>query len=132
MSKEKYFEGIGRRKTSTCRVRIYAGDKASTVNGKAITEYFASIPASTNTIMKPLNVTELEGKYYFTATVSGGGISAQADSVALGLARALYLMDESLKPSLRKAGLVTRDPREVERKKYSQVKARKKPQFSKR
>lgn len=132
MSKEKYFEGIGRRKTSTCRVRIYAGDKASTVNGKAITEYFASIPASTNTIMKALNVTGLEGKYYFTATVSGGGISAQADSVALGLARALYLMDESLKTVLRKAGLVTRDPREVERKKYSQVKARKKPQFSKR
>lgn len=132
MSKEKYFEGIGRRKTSTCRVRIYAGDKASTVNGKAITDYFASIPVSTNTIMKPLNVTELEGKYYFTAVVSGGGISSQVDSVTLGLARALYSMDESLKPILRKAGLVTRDSRGVERKKYSQLKARKKPQFSKR
>ncbi|MFA5623088.1 MAG: 30S ribosomal protein S9 [Candidatus Dojkabacteria bacterium] len=132
MSKEKYFEGIGRRKTSTCRVRIYAGDKVSTVNGKAITDYFASIPVSTNTIMKPLNVTELEGKYYFTAVVSGGGISSQVDSVTLGLARALYSMDESLKPILRKARLVTRDSRGVERKKYSQLKARKKPQFSKR
>lgn len=132
MSKEKYFEGIGRRKTSTARVRVVAGDKASTVNGKAVDAYFAGIPVALDIIMKPFIVTDLQGKYHFTAKVSGGGIAGQADSVALGLARALYSMDESLKPVLRKAKLVTRDPRAVERKKYNQVKARKKPQFSKR
>jgi len=132
VSKDKYFEGIGRRKTSTSRVRIYAGDKASTVNGKAITEYFSSIPGCDITIMKPISVTGLDGKYYFTATVNGGGISSQIDSITLGLGRAIYTMDDSLKSVLRKAGYVTRDPREVERKKYNHIKARKKPQFSKR
>jgi len=132
VSKETYFEGIGRRKRATCRVRVLAGDKASTVNGKAVSEYFGSIPSSMDVVMKPINVTGLEGKYFFTATVEGGGLSAQMDSIVLGLARALYSMDESLKPALRKANLVTRDPREVERKKYHQIKARKKQQFSKR
>jgi len=132
VSKEKFFEGIGRRKTSTSRVRIYAGDKASTVNGKSVDTYFASVPRAMEEINKALNVTGLEGKFYFTAKVSGGGLSAQVDSVSLGFARALYSMDETLKSPLRKAGLITRDPREVERKKYHQVKARKKPQFSKR
>ena len=132
MSKEKYFEGIGRRKTASCRVRIYAGDKANMVNGIATDTYFSSMPSAFDMVIKPLRVTALEGKYYFSATVSGGGLAAQADSVSLGLARALYSMDESLKSPLRKAGLITRDPRAVERKKYNQVKARKKPQFSKR
>jgi len=132
VSKEKYFEGIGRRKTASCRVRIYAGDKANMVNGVATDTYFLSMPGTLDTVIRPLRVTDLEGKYYFSATVSGGGLAAQADSVSLGLARALFSMDVSLKSSLRKAGLVTRDPREVERKKYHQVKARKKPQFSKR
>lgn len=130
--KDKYFEGIGRRKSSTSRVRIYSGDKAHMVNGLSLDVYFASLPSSVDLITKPLRVTDLESKYYFTAKVSGGGLSAQADSISLGLARALYLMDNSLKGTLRKAGLVTRDPREVERKKYHQLKARKKPQFSKR
>jgi small subunit ribosomal protein S9 len=75
---------------------------------------------------------ELRGKYYFTAKVQGGGTTGQVDSVQLGLARALYAMDEELKPALRQADLVTRDPRAVERKKYHHKKARKKPQFSKR
>ena len=132
MSKEKYFEGIGRRKTSTSRVRIYSGEKASTVNDKAVDKYFNTIRDSVNQINKPLTVTGLEDKYYFSATVKGGGKSSQIDAVQLGLSRALYKMDESLKPVLRKEGLVTRDPRAVERKKYHRVKARKKPQFSKR
>lgn len=132
MSKETFFEGVGRRKTSTSRVRIFAGDKASTVNGKAVDAYFVSLPKATEEINKPLVITGLEGKYYFTAKVTGGGLSGQIDSVTLGLARALYTMDDTLKSPLRKAGLITRDPREVERKKYSQIKARKKPQFSKR
>jgi small subunit ribosomal protein S9 len=83
-------------------------------------------------IDRPLIVVGLEGKYYFTAKVSGGGITGQIESIRLGLARALYDMDEELKTTLRKEGLVTRDPRMVERKKYHHVKARKKPQFSKR
>ncbi|KKQ10937.1 MAG: 30S ribosomal protein S9 [candidate division WS6 bacterium GW2011_GWE1_36_69] len=115
---EKYFEGIGRRKTSTARVRIYKGDKAST-----ITELY---------IIRPLTVSGLETQYYFTAKVSGGGITGQADAIRLGLARAICLMNPEAKPALRKENLVTRDPREVERKKYHHVKARKKPQFSKR
>lgn len=130
--KEKYFEGIGRRKTATARVRVYSGDKASNINGAALDTYFAGTPSAVDAVMKSFRVTDLDGKYYFTAIVNGGGLSSQADAVSLGLARALYSMDDSLKSSLRKAGLVTRDPREVERKKYHQLKARKKPQFSKR
>ena len=128
----KYFEGVGRRKTSTARVRIYSGEKASTVNGKAIDAYFASNKDAERLINVGLVVTDLKDKYYFTAKVVGGGISSQIDAIRLGLGRALCVADESLKPVLRKAGLVTRDPREVERKKYHHIKARKKPQFSKR
>ena len=129
---KKYFEGIGRRKRSTARVRIYAGDKSSTVNGKAVDEYFAGVENIDQVIKRPLIVVGLEKKYYFTAKVLGGGNTGQLGAVRLGLARALYSMDDSLKSPLRKEGLVTRDPREVERKKYHHVKARKKPQFSKR
>jgi small subunit ribosomal protein S9 len=132
VANKKYFEGIGRRKTSTCRVRIYEGDEASTVNGMPIEEYFKSIPDAKKTIMEPLDTVELKGKYYFTAKVNGGGTTGQVDSVQLGLARALYSMDEELKPALRQADLVTRDPRAVERKKYNKHKARKAHQFSKR
>jgi small subunit ribosomal protein S9 len=129
---EKYTEGIGRRKRSTARVRLYKGDKASTVNGEAISEYFSIKAAAENIVQRPLIVVGLEGKYYFTAKVSGGGITGQIEAVRLGLARALYEMNPELKPILRKENLVTRDPRAVERKKYHHLKARKKPQFSKR
>jgi small subunit ribosomal protein S9 len=129
---KKYFEGIGRRKRSTARVRIYSGDKASTINGKAINLYFANGEDTEIVLNRPLIVVGLENKYYFTATVSGGGITGQIEAIRLGLARALYSMDSELKPTLRKEKLVSRDPREVERKKYNHVKARKKPQFSKR
>lgn len=132
MSKIKYIEGIGRRKTSTCRVRIYKGDDVSTINDLPVEEYFKGIPEANKIITEPLVVTELTGKYYFTAKVSGGGTTGQIGAIRLGLSRALYKMDESLKAPLRTAELVTRDPRAVERKKYSQRKARKKSQFSKR
>ncbi|MBP5204540.1 30S ribosomal protein S9 [bacterium] len=127
---EKYFEGIGRRKRAVARVRIYSGDKASTVNGKSLDLFTRK--EEIKDIMKPLVVTDLNGKYYFTAKTYGGGKEGQVDAITLGLARAIYKMDETLKPALRKEGLVTRDPREVERKKFDHVKARKKPQFSKR
>jgi small subunit ribosomal protein S9 len=129
---KKYTEGIGRRKTSTARVRIYQGDSASTVNKVAVSEYFSAKKDAEKIVNRPLIVVGLEGKYYFTAKVSGGGITGQLESVRLGLARALYKMDPDLKTVLRKEGLITRDPRAVERKKYHHVKARKKPQFSKR
>ena len=129
---EKYTEGIGRRKTSTARVRLLKGDKASSVNGKAISEYFVTEGEVENVIRRPLIVVGLEEKYYFTAKVSGGGVTGQIESVRLGLSRALYEMNPELKPILRKENLVSRDPRAVERKKYHHIKARKKPQFSKR
>ncbi len=128
----KYFEGIGRRKTSTARVRIYSGEKASTVNDKAIDTYFLSKKNSEESVNQVLVVTDLKDKYYFTAKVNGGGINSQIEAIELGLGRAIYAMDETLKPILRKAGFLTRDSRDVERKKYAHVKARKKPQFSKR
>ena len=127
----KYTEGIGRRKVSTARVRIYEGKESSTINGKIFDEYFAGIPEAKK-VLKPLEVTSLEGKYYFTAVVSGGGVKGQMDAVQLGLARAIYKMDSELKTVLRKNGLITRDPRMVESKKYNFRKSRKKPQFSKR
>lgn len=114
--KDKYFEGVGRRKTSTARVRVYLGDKASTVNGVAVDTYFSTTPVAVDTAMKAFRVIDSDGKYYFSATVNGGGLNAQADSISLGLSRALCKMDDSFKSSLRKAGLVTRDSREVERK----------------
>jgi len=129
---EKYFEGIGRRKTSTARVRIYKGDKASTINGVAAADYLKEMNKTELYIIKPLTVVGLEKQYYFTAKVSGGGVTGQADAVRLGLARAINEMNPELKPTLRKEELLTRDPREVERKKYHRRKARKKPQFSKR
>jgi len=127
----KYTEGVGRRKVSTARVRIYPGKDSSMVNGKTVEEYFAGI-INAKKILKPLEVTSLEGKYFFTALVSGGGVSGQIDAIQLGLARALYKMEPDLKPVLRKNDLITRDSRMVESKKYNYKKSRKKPQFSKR
>ena len=129
---EKYFEGIGRRKTSTARVRIYKGDKASTINGVPAVDYLKEMNKSELYIIRPLTVVGLEKQYYFTAKVQGGGITGQADAIRLGLARAINEMNPEVKPTLRKEDLLTRDPREVERKKYHRRKARKKPQFSKR
>ncbi len=129
--KDKYIEGIGRRKNSTARVRIYPGKDASTVNGKPLEEYFVLEEKLLN-VLKPLKVTDLQEKYFFTALVKGGGITGQSEAIQLGLARALYKMDTSLKPVLRQNDLVSRDPRMVESKKYHYKKARKKPQFSKR
>jgi small subunit ribosomal protein S9 len=97
-----------------------------------IRDYFKSVPDAEKRIMKPLDTVELRGKYYFTVKVNGGGTTGQIDAIQLGLARALYSMDNDLKPALRKANLVTRDPRAVERKKYNRHKARKGHQFSKR
>lgn len=129
---KKYFEGTGRRKTSTARVRIFEGDSTSTVNDMPFQDYFAKVKNAEDVVKKPLRVVNLDSKYYFSAKVDGGGITGQMESIRLGIARALYEMDPELKTALRREGLVTRDPRMVERKKYHHIKARKKPQFSKR
>lgn len=131
MKKDIYFEGIGRRKTSIARVRVYNGKAVSTVNGKPYNEYF-TVKSEADAVLKPLHTVGLEDKTYFSAKVAGGGSTGQVGAVQLGIGRALYLMTPELKSPLRKAGFVTRDSRMVERKKYNQVKARKKPQFSKR
>jgi small subunit ribosomal protein S9 len=127
----KYIEGIGRRKTSIARVRIVKGEATNSVNEKPIDKYFVTAKQMADAV-RPLVVAGLMDKYYFTAKVSGGGISGQVGAIALGLARALVEMDPELRHAFRPENLLTRDPRMVERKKYHHVKARKKPQFSKR
>lgn len=131
MSKNEYFEGVGRRKTSTSRVRVFSGKGTSTINGVPFNEYFKTSVHAQATF-KPISEVGLDDKVYYTAKVTSGGLTGQVEAIQMGIARALYKMDESYKSPLRKAGFVTRDPRMVERKKYNQIKARKKPQFSKR
>jgi len=129
--KNSYFEGIGRRKTSTARVRVYSGKAVSSINDKPFNEYFDRNISELD-ILKPISAVGLNDKVYFTAKVRGGGVTGQVEAIQVGIGRALLKMDETFKPVLRKSGFITRDPRMVERKKYHRRKARKKPQFSKR
>jgi small subunit ribosomal protein S9 len=123
---------IGRRKTSVARVYLTPGTGAITVNSRKIEEYFPS-ESLRNLITLPLEVCEVKGNYDVKANLDGGGSTGQADALKLAIARALVQLDEETnKPLLRAEGLLTRDPRMVERKKYGQKKARKKFQFSKR
>ncbi|MEJ5287351.1 MAG: 30S ribosomal protein S9 [Bacteroidota bacterium] len=121
----------GRRKTSVAQVRLYPGTGKITVNDRPFEEYFP-IEFHRIQIIKPLEVTNTLGKFDVVVKTNGGGISGQAGAVQLGIARALVEYEESFKPTLKEFGLLTRDPRMVERKKYGQKKARKRFQFSKR
>ncbi|AQT60264.1 30S ribosomal protein S9 [Cellvibrio mixtus] len=125
------FYGTGRRKTSTARVFITAGSGTITVNDRPLDEYFGR-PVARMVVRQPLELVGLVEKFDVNVTVSGGGSFGQAGAIRHGLTRALMEYDESLRGELRKAGYVTRDSREVERKKVGLRKARKKPQFSKR
>ena len=125
------FYGTGRRKTSTARVFITAGTGAIVVNDRPLDEYFGR-PVARMVVRQPLELVGLVEKFDVNVTVSGGGSFGQAGAIRHGLTRALMEYDESLRGELRKAGYVTRDSREVERKKVGLRKARKKPQFSKR
>ena len=125
------FYGTGRRKSSVARVTITEGNGKFTFNGKDLAQYFPS-PSMKMTIEKPFKVVSLEGKFDVVVNVSGSGLSAQSDAVALGISRALIKMDPELRPKLKKAGLLTRDARKVERKKYGLKKARRAEQFTKR
>ncbi|MDZ4348353.1 MAG: 30S ribosomal protein S9 [Xanthomonadaceae bacterium] len=123
--------GTGRRKSSTARVFLRPGTGQIVVNGRPLDEFFGRETARM-IVRQPLGVTELGEKFDIKATVAGGGSTGQAGAIRLGLARALVEYDETLKTSLRKAGLMTRDAREVERKKVGLHKARRATQFSKR
>ena len=123
--------GTGRRKTSTARVFIKPGSGNISVNNKPLDKFFGRKTAQM-IVKQPLELTSLNEKFDVNATVKGGGITGQAGALRHGLTRAIMSYDESLRPALRKAGFVTRDAREVERKKYGQPGARKKFQFSKR
>ena len=125
------FYGTGRRKSSVARVTITEGNGNFIFNGKDIEQYFPS-PSMKMTIEKPFKVVSLEGKFDMVVNVKGSGLSAQSDAVALGISRALIKMDPELRPKLKKAGLLTRDARKVERKKYGLKKARRAEQFTKR
>jgi small subunit ribosomal protein S9 len=127
----KYYEGIGRRKSSTARVRISTGQGSFIVNDRPVEEYFPRL-LWMHMLREPLRVTQNEGRFSINARVTGGGMSGQASAVQLGLARALIAADENLKKPLRGANLLTRDPREKERKKPGLVKARKAKQYTKR
>jgi len=123
--------GTGRRKTSAARVFLRKGSGAIEVNGKTLEAFFGR-ETSCMIVRQPLELTDSTSKFDIKVTVAGGGITGQAGAIRLGIARALVEYDESLKSPLRKAGFVTRDAREVERKKVGLHKARRATQFSKR
>jgi small subunit ribosomal protein S9 len=122
---------VGRRKTATARVLLRPGSGQWSVNGRELAEYFPR-PSLVARADEAFRVTETEGMYDVMVRVNGGGLTGQADAVRLGLARALVEVDEEHRPVLRQGGLLTRDPRKVERKKPGRPKARKRFQFSKR
>ncbi|RAP59672.1 30S ribosomal protein S9 [Oleiagrimonas sp. MCCC 1A03011] len=123
--------GTGRRKSSAARVFLRKGNGSIVVNGKPLDEFFGR-ETSCMIVRQPLELTEMTEKFDIKVTVSGGGITGQAGAIRLGIARALVEYDENLKSPLRKAGFMTRDAREVERKKVGLHKARRATQFSKR
>jgi small subunit ribosomal protein S9 len=125
------YQGTGRRKTAVARVRIIPGGGQININGQEAEQYFAK-PTLVVTLRQPLEITGNLGRFDVFALVEGGGITGQAGAVRLGIARALLKVEPELRPSLKKAGFLTRDPRMKERKKYGLKKARKAPQFSKR
>ena len=131
MDTAELFAGTGRRKRAVARVRVTLGQGVVTINGKPLDDYFAR--ASLQQIVRqPLDVTQTSGRFDVDVKTIGGGIAGQAGAVRHGIARALVDMDEALREPLRKNGLLTRDPREKESKKYGRKRARKRFQFSKR
>ena len=128
---KSYFYGTGRRKNSVARVRVYNGTGKITINDRDIDEYFG-LETLKLVVRQPLALTGLENKFDIVVRVSGGGVSGQAGAIRHGLSRALLVYDENLRPELKKAGFLTRDPLMKERKKYGLKAARRAPQFSKR
>lgn len=123
--------GTGKRKTAVARVRLFNGNGTYTVNRQPISAYFGR-ETGQMIVQQPFAVTQTEGQYDLIANVQGGGNSAQAAAIRHGVTRALLKVNDAFRPALKKAGYITRDSREVERKKYGRHKARKRPQYSKR
>ncbi|HEY7821551.1 MAG TPA: 30S ribosomal protein S9 [Acidimicrobiia bacterium] len=121
----------GRRKQSVARVRFRDGSGQVTLNEKPLETYFPSMAVRMR-VMEPLSITQTQGRYDIEATLDGGGTTGQADALRLGIARALIELDPDLRPTLKKAGMLTRDSRVVESKKYGLRKARRAPQYTKR
>ena len=121
----------GRRKQSVARVRFRDGSGQVTLNEKPLETYFPSMAVRMR-VMEPLSLTQTQGRYDIEATLDGGGTTGQADALRLGIARALLELDPDLRPTLKKAGMLTRDSRVVESKKYGLRKARRAPQYTKR
>ena len=126
-----YFYGTGRRKSSVARVRVYNGTGKITINDRDIDEYFG-LETLKLIVRQPLALTDNIGKFDVVCRVTGGGVTGQAGAIRHGNSRALLQADEELRPALKKAGFLTRDPRMKERKKYGLKGARRAPQFSKR
>ena len=125
------YYGTGRRKSSVARVRLVPGTGNVTINGRGMEEYFG-LKTLELIVRQPLVLTDMNDKYDVIASVKGGGTSGQAGAIRHGITRALIELNSELRPALKKAGFVTRDPREKERRKYGLKKARKASQFSKR
>ena len=131
--KGEYYYGMGRRKTAVARVRLYPnGDGSITINGKSNRLYFGQRDAVTSTMTAPLHLLDLDNEYTMIVRVLGGGITGQAGAIRHAVARALVRVNPEWKPTLRKAGFLTRDPRMKERKKPGLKRARKAPQYTKR
>ena len=126
-----YLYGTGRRKHSVARVRVYPGTGSITINGRDIDEYFG-LDTLKLIVRQPMTITDTLGKYDIVCTVAGGGVAGQAGAIRHGLSRALLQAGDEMRPILKKAGFLTRDPRMKERKKYGLKAARRAPQFSKR
>lgn len=131
MQNAGYFWGTGRRKCALARVRVRPGDGAVKVNERTVEDYFPRVSWQ-NSALRPLKTAGVEGKVDVFVRASGGGLTGQAGAVRLGIARALIKLNPDLRPVLKKEGLLTRDPRMVERKKFGQKGARGLRQFSKR
>ena len=127
-----YFYALGRRKSVTARVRIMSGKGSVTINNKPAEEYFAGSKSLLHELQKPFSLLEQTGKFDVTVIVSGGGMSGQAIAIRLGISKALVVVNEDYKQTLKRADLLGRDPREKERKKFGLKGARKQRQFTKR
>jgi small subunit ribosomal protein S9 len=124
-------QATGRRKASVARVRLRDGSGAVVLNGKPIEKFFPTM-ANRIRVMEPLQITNMVGRYDLEATLHGGGTTGQSDALRLGIARALIVLDPDLRPTLKAAGMLSRDDRVVESKKYGLRKARRAPQYTKR
>jgi small subunit ribosomal protein S9 len=133
MTEEKhYYQGTGRRKTSVARVRLYPGNGEFVVNNKPAEDYFTTREMLQREIHRPLELTETMGNFNILVRVRGGGIASQASAVRHALSRALLDANQEFRPTLKKAGFLTRDARAKERKKVGLKRARKRPQYTKR